>query len=290
MTENYFGEDLHYHEKEYDLSMYQLSNGGIALLPYDSDDTQEATSLCALLAQKINAPEKQKFFEFARNMYTEDILTSAMRLAYIQSGLKDLNFKSSFVYELDGKKEKVTLEGKNVISMFLTAKKLSEIRFSDIEGSIITAAVYKAPLGEISKTDNRISITRTYRGKDGIAKTSFAASDYIKVTLKVRFDPLAPSGYYMVEDYLPASLKYVSAWQAADRWAREYKRDWYLHQVDGQKVSFSIYHANTGQGEVTIEYFVRAVNIGKFTADHAAVYNLDSNIINYAPRALVEVK
>ena len=270
--------------KEDSLRAYIIEKG------YDSDDTQEATSLCALLSQKIKAPERQKFFEFVSNMYGEDILTNAMRLAYIQSNLKNLNFKSSFVYELDGKKEKVTIDGKDTFCMFLTAKKLSQIRFSDIEGKIVTATVYKTPIGEISETDSRISITRTYSGKDDKVRKHMDTSEYIKVTLKVRFDQLAPTGYYMVEDYLPASLKYVSTWQTADKWIRESIRGWYPHVVGGQRVSFTIHRSDLKSREVTIEYFARAVNIGICTAESATVFNLDSNIINYTPREMVTVE
>jgi uncharacterized protein YfaS (alpha-2-macroglobulin family) len=115
-------------------------------------------------------------------------------------------------------------------------------------------------------------------------------SEYIKVTLKVRFDQLAPTGYYMVEDYLPASLKYVSTWQTADKWIRESIRGWYPHVVDGQRVSFTIHRSDLRSREVTIEYFARAVNIGICTAESATVFNLDSNIINYTPREMVTVE
>ena len=257
---------------------------------FDSDDSQKATSLCALLGQKINAPEKQKLFEFVRNMYAKDILTNAIRLTYIRSNIKNLNMESSFIYELDGKKNEVKIKGNNSFSMFLTAEKLSEIRFSDIKGKIVTATVYKAPLGEISKTDNRISISREYSGNDGISKTSFSPSDYIRITLKIQIDPMAPTGYYMVEDYLPASLKFVSGWPGSNRWKISDGKYWYLHSVDGQKVSFSIRHTNTDSGVIRIEYFARAINIGEYTADNTAVFNLDSNIINYAPRTTVEIK
>ena len=256
----------------------------------DSEYSKEAAALCALLSQKINAPEKQKFFEYVNTMYARDILTSAVRIAYIQNSINNLDSKSSFIYELDGKREHVTIDGKNAFSMFLPANKLPEIRFSDVEGRIVAAAVYKSPICETSETDSRISITRTYSGKDGTAGTTFDASDYIKVTLKIRFDKSAPVGFYMVEDYLPASFKNVSERQKVDMWAMENETNWHLHDVGGQRVSFLVHHNYLNTTETTIEYYVRAVNTGKFTADSAVISNLDSNITNYAPRATIEVK
>jgi hypothetical protein len=258
---------------------------------YDSDDIQEATSLCALLAQKVNAAERDKFFEFVRNMYTTDILTSAIRLTCIKSNLKNLNLESSFTWELDGKKETVTIKGRDTYSMFLTAEKLKNIRFSDVKGKITVSTVYSAPLGEIAETDNRITINRTYSDRNGVAKTAFNASEYVKVTLNVRFEPTAPTGRYMVEDYLPASLLYVSSWNEADEWVEGDWNTWYPHEVSGQKVSFWVYHQNNDKNPVkTITYFARVYNYGEFTADNAAVYNLESNVINYAPRVKISVK
>jgi hypothetical protein len=256
----------------------------------DNDYSKEVASLCALLSQKINAPEKQKLFEYVNTMYAGDILTSAVRIAYIQNRFNNSDSKSSFIYELDGNKENVTIYGKNAFSMFLPANKLPEIRFSDVEGRIVAAAVYKSPVCETRETDSRLSITRSYSGKDGTTGTTFDASDYIKVTLKIRFDNSTPAGYYMVEDYLPSSFEYVSNLYTADTWAMEEKSNWYFHETDGQRVSFFVHHYNLSTAETTIEYYARVVNTGKFTADNAVISHLDSNITNYAPRATIEVK
>lgn len=258
---------------------------------YDSDDIQEATSLCALLAQKVNGAERDKFFEYVRNMYTTDILTGAIRLASIKSNLKNLNLESSFTWELDGKKEAVTIKGRDTYSMFLTAEKLQNIRFSNVKGKITVSTVYSAPLGEIAAIDNRISISRTYSDRNGNEKTSFNGSEYVKVTLVIKFEPTAPTGRYMVEDYLPASLRYVYSWNEADAWVDETWDAWYPHEISGQKVSFGIYHRNNSKTPMkTITYFARVNNYGEFTADNAAVYNLESNVINYAPRVRISVK
>lgn len=258
---------------------------------YDSDDIQEATSLCALLAQKVNGAERDKLFEFVRNMYTTDILTGAIRLTCVKSNLKNLNLESSFTWELDGRKESVTIKGRDTCSMFLTAEKLQNIRFSDVKGQITVSTIYSAPLGDIAETDDRIGIDRTYSDRNGNAKKTFSASEYVKVTLNIQFEPTAPTGRYMVEDYLPASLRYVSSWNEADEWVEGAWNTWYPHEISGQKVSFCIYHQNTDKTPTkTITYFARVYNYGEYTADNAAVYNLESNVINYAPRVRISVK
>jgi len=89
---------------------------------------------------------------------------------------------------------------------------------------------------------------------------------------------------------LPASFKNVSERQKVDMWAMENETNWHLHDVGGQRVSFLVHHNYLNTTETTIEYYVRAVNTGKFTADSAVISNLDSNITNYAPRATIEVK
>ncbi len=253
---------------------------------YDSDDIQEATSLCALLAHKVNTPQKNKLFEYVSSMYSRDILTGAIRLASIKSNIKTLNMRSAFTYELDGKTETVTLEGRDTYSMVLTADKLLKIRFSNISGSITVATVYTAPIGEMSETDPRISVSRLYTGRNGYSQTTLDPSEYIKVELKVHFEPTAPTGIYMVEDYLPACLRYASGL----RWGYSDTREWYPHEISGQKVSFSIYHNNLDRRERIITYFVRAVNTGEYTADNAAVFNLESNVIHYSPRDIITVR
>ncbi|NLO38689.1 MAG: hypothetical protein GX115_04335 [Ruminiclostridium sp.] len=258
---------------------------------YDSDDIQEATSLCALLAQKVNGAERDKLFEFVKNMYTTDILTGAIRLNYIKSNLKNLNLESSFTWELDGKKETVTIKGRDTYSMFLTAEKLKNIRFSNVKGKVTVSAVYSAPIGEVATIDNRISITRTYSDRNGNTKTTFDPSEYIKVTLNIQFDPTAPSGRYMVEDYLPASLKHVYSRNVDVEWGSDTWGMWYPHEISGQKVSFCIYHRNDDKSPVkTISYFARVNNYGEYTADYASVYNLEGNVINYAHREQIIIK
>ena len=257
---------------------------------YDSDDIQEATSLCALLAQKVNGVERDKFFKFVTNQYSTNILTSALRLTCIKSNLKSLSLESSFTWTLDGKQETVTLKGRDTYSMFLTAEKLEKIRFSDVKGKITVSTVYDAPLGETAQTDSRITIERTYTNREQKNTTTFETSDYVKVTLRIRFSPTAPSGRYMVEDCLPASLRYVYSHDEANQWV-DGTMVWYPHEISGQKVSFCVYHWNTDKTPVkTITYFARVINSGEYTADHASAYNLDSNVINYSPRVRITVK
>ncbi|MBP7176417.1 MAG: Ig-like domain-containing protein [Thermoclostridium sp.] len=258
---------------------------------YGSDDIQEATSLCALLAQKVNGAERDKLFEFVKNMYSTDILTGAIRLNYIKSNLKNLNLESSFTWELDGKKETVTIKGRDCYSMFLTAEKLQNIHFSDVKGKITVSTVYSAPIGETAAIEDRISITRTYSDRNGNIQTAFDPSEYVKITLNIHFEPTAPTGHYMVEDYLPASLRHVYSWNEAVQWGEDKWGTWYPHEVSGQKVSFCIYHRNDDKTPTqTISYYARVTNLGEFTADYAAVYNLDSNLVNYAPREQILVK
>ncbi len=256
---------------------------------YDSDDILEATSLCALLAWKVDAPQKQKLFEYVGNMRPKDLVTGAIRLTCIKNNLKTLNMKSSFTYELDGKKVNKVIEGQQTFSMFLTPEKLSNIRFSNIRGGIMVATVYTAPLGEISETDSRIRIKRAYYDENNHSVTELDSSGCIQVSLQISFEPTAPTGIYIVEDYLPASLRYVSC-GGAGRSLFQSRQSWYLHEISGQKVSFYVYHRNNGPAKQTPTYYARPYNLGAYTADSAAVFHLESNVINYTPRTRITVR
>ncbi|MDD4495304.1 MAG: hypothetical protein PHV32_13360, partial [Eubacteriales bacterium] len=188
------------------------------------------------------------------------------------------------------KKEEIKIEGKDTFKMLFTAKKLSEIKFSDIKGDITVATVYKTMAGELGETDERLTITRSYVGDNEKAGTTFNASEYVKVVLKIRFANTAPTGIYMVEDYLPASLRYVSAYTKANNRLVDKQARWYPHEILGQKVSFYIYHHNKDNRERTIEYFARVSSLGQFTADSAAVFNLESNVTAYTPRTVITIK
>ena len=77
--------------------------------------------------------------------------------------------------------------------MFLTPEKLRSIKFSDIKGKIVVSTIHTAPIGEISKTDGRISINRTYSNGMNVTGTSFNSSEYVKISLAIVFDRTAPT-------------------------------------------------------------------------------------------------
>ena len=138
---------------------------------YDSDDIQEATSLCALLAQKVNGAERDKFFEFVRNMYSTDILTSTIRLSYVKSNLKNVSLESSFTWELDGKKEEVTIKGRDTYSMFLTSEKLPEYRFPNVKGKITVTRRFQHLGRKTAENRTRIAITKNYSAENEMQTT-----------------------------------------------------------------------------------------------------------------------
>lgn len=254
------------------------------------DDNIDATALAALIAMRINAPEKMKLFSYISSNSTSMLLVNLERMIFVTNHIKDANLTGSFTYELDGVKKIVELKKGSCFRLVLTPEKLASIRFSNISGNIIAARSYTAPVSETMRTDSGlVTIKRTYEsGNDGPV-TSFDRSDTVRVALTVKFGENAPDGYYEVTDVLPAGLRYTHAWYT-DEWGRNNRILYYPDEVTGQKVVFGLPYSKAYKDkEYTITYYAKAVSPGAYTADSAAVRHIDSDIAGFTPTGRITV-
>ncbi|HOQ06289.1 MAG TPA: Ig-like domain-containing protein [Clostridiales bacterium] len=256
------------------------------------DDSIDATALCALIAMKINAPEKMKLFRYISSNSTSMLLVNMERMIFVTNHIKDANLTGSFTYELDGVKKTVELKKGSFFRLILTPEKLASIKFSNINGRIVAARSYTMPVSESMRSaGNLVSISRTYEtpGKDGPG-TAFDRSDTVKVTLTLRFGENAPDGYYEVTDVLPAGLRYTHAWYI-DKDTRGNAMWHYPYEVTGQKVVFGCYYnRNYNHRAYSITYFAKAVSPGTYTADSAAVRHTDSDIAGFTQTERITIK
>ncbi len=255
------------------------------------DETIDNTASCALIALKINAPEKMKLFSYITSNSTSTLLVNLERMVFATNYIKDASLVNSFTYELDGVKKKVELQKGSSFRLTLTPEKLSAIRFSGITGKIRVASSYVTPISENMKNSSElVSISREYGAgsKKGPVK-AFDRSELVKVTLTINFGENAPDGYYEVTDILPAGLRYINPVYGQ----KGTDNNWnYPNEVTGQKVIFGRYYNKNIKytyKDNTIEYYAKAVSPGSYTADSSAIRHTDKDIASFSEKVKVTV-
>lgn len=252
------------------------------------DDTIELTSLCTVLAIRVNAPERAGLFQYIQDNYTQTILTNIEKLIYLINIVPEAKGKSSFVVEINGKKENIQLEKNKVHKLYITPDGMQNLRFSDVVGNISVTSSYIGGITDFSEDANKlVSVKRDY-SIDGVSRNDFKQSSLIKVTLTPEFAENAPDGFYEVTDILPAGMRYVST----GNW---FDRRWYPGEVSGQKLVFGYYYnkeayeKNTLEENKKIVYYVRGVTPGEFTADYSLIKHSRSDFLGFAERVKVNI-
>lgn len=280
-------------QKIYDdiIKQYSVSNSPYVYIDSKTtrDDTIELTSLCSVLAIRINAPEKAGMFKYMQDNSTETILSNIEKLIYLINIAPDTNQKGSFTVEVNGRKENVSLEKNKIYKLVLTPEALQSIKFTNITGDISVTSSYTGPVTDFAEDANKlVTIKRSY-SIDDIATSDFKQSSLVKITLKPEFAENAPDGYYEITDILPAGLRYVSI----GNW---FDRKWYPGERSGQKLVFGFYYNKSAYDKdddienKSITYYARAVTAGQFTSDHAFIKHSRSDISGFAEKVKVNIK
>jgi uncharacterized protein YfaS (alpha-2-macroglobulin family) len=253
------------------------------------DDSIDATALCALIALRINAPEKIKLFNYITSNSTSELLVNLERMVFVTNYINGASLDSSFSYEINGDKKQVELKKGAYYRLDLTPEKLSALKFGNVRGKVAVAASYVAPIGEIrAGGGNIVSLERTYTtvGKSGPA-TSFNRSDTIKITLMPKFGTTAPDGYYEITDVLPAGFRFVRPDYASSKGEGNW---WYPNEVTGQKIVFGYYYnKNNPYRRSSITYYAKAVSPGTYTSDNAAIRHTDGDISGFAEKVRITI-
>ncbi len=254
------------------------------------DKSIDLTSLCSLIALRINAPEKLKLFTYISSNSTSELLVNLEKMVFVTNYIKEASLNNSFSYELEGAKKQVELKNGGCYRLILTPEKLSNIKFGDVKGKIQVAASYVAPVSEVRATGgNLASLERVYTAANStVSGDTFSKSDKIKVTITPKFDAAAPDGYYEITDILPAGFRYVRSDFVEDADSHT----WYPDEVTGQKVVFGYYYNKNSKfsnmrGSIT--YYAVAVSPGSYTADNAAIRHTDGKITGFTERKQIRI-
>ncbi|KUO64514.1 MAG: alpha-2-macroglobulin [Gracilibacter sp. BRH_c7a] len=241
----------------------------------DQDEIIQATTQMALLAARLNQPQKNKLYQYLLENQGKDILNTVEQLQILKYNLKFMKpTPVSFTYELNGEKVNKELVGNDLFKLTLLPEDLQEIRFSHVEGKVGIMRKYTLPIpaGETGDSVD-LMISRTYMVDDNKA-TTFNRSDLIKVVINSNIGDKAPAGLYEIVDILPAGLTHVSQPYNYYEYDKNQTRWDYPSEVNGQKLVFLL-----GKGNHEITYLARVISPGEFTCEAPVLNNIKNNTI-----------
>jgi len=239
----------------------------------DQDEIVEATTQMALLAARLDLPEKHKLYQYILENPGQEILNTLEQLEILKYNLRYMNpAPVSFSYELGGEKVRKNLKGQEALQLTLPPEQLKSIKFSQIQGKVGLMVSYSRPYrpGETGASKD-LSITRSYY-VNRLKTNTLKRSDLVQVVIQYNVGNKAPGGMYEVVDVLPAGLGYVS---------RPYTRDknpswnWdYPTEVKGLKLTFAV-----GKGSGKVTYYARVVSPGEYSVQAPLLSNIRSSKI-----------
>jgi len=233
-----------------------------AVIGETGEDVLKATARLAMLSQMLNLPEAKGLYQYVFDQQGVTDYYLLEQLVVLQARLKQETVPAGFTYSLSGKKETVDLLKTPVYILTLTPEQLAEISFEDVKGEISVLSAYRVkglPAGESLQAG--LKIARSYKTA-GKAAASLPVQGRSQVTLDYIIPADAPSGWYRIEDYLPAGLRYVSL---AENNNSGQNGPWLL-QENGNRLVFVIYKKDK-EVKGTLNYYVRVAMPGTYRCE-----------------------
>jgi len=240
----------------------------------DQDEIIAATTQMAMLAARLDQPEKNKLYQYLLDNQGTDILNLLEQAQIVKYNLAYLQGDEvSFTYELNGEKVTKTLRDRETYQLTVLPADAAKLRFSAIEGKVgvVAAAVLPYRQGDITPQEG-LSVSRSYYV--GAAKTTtFGRSDLVRITMSYEIGEKAPGGNYEIVDILPAGLRYIERPYLPQQ---KISKDWrWPSLVSGQKITF-----NAGKGTGTISYYARVTAPGEYNAEPVLLHYTNSSKIS----------
>lgn len=239
----------------------------------DQDEIIAATTQMALLAARLDQPEKNKLYQYLLENQGKDILNLVEQIQILKYNLKFMKSSPvSFSYELNGEKVSKTLQDKEIFKLTLLPEDLKKIKITKVEGKVGVMSKYSLPIQAGEKGDGEdLKVNRTYLVENS-KTTSLGRTDLVKVVINYEIGDKAPAGLYELVDVLPAGLTHISRpydyrYNPTANWD-------YPVEVKGQKLVFQI-----GKGQHRITYLARVSSPGEFTSEAPLLSNIKNNTI-----------
>lgn len=236
----------------------------------NQDDILKATALTAVLASKINAPEKDALYDYCVYNMSKDILLDVEKYLFISNEISkttgtaaDNEAEVKFSWMGDSEIIKPGAYGR---SMSFPSAKLNELIIESVSGEIGYVSVFDVPWDNTtvgSGTGAGLSVSRKYsivgREWDGVIRQG----DIVKITLDFSIGDEALDGSYELCDYLPSGLKPI-----INRWRygiNDY--GWGAWEISNSKVTFRVGKGWQNKGGEMPAYYARVISAGEYKAE-----------------------
>lgn len=255
----------------------------------DMDDMLSATSLAAILAAKLNAPERDLLWNYAMDNYTTDILLNLEKIMYMNEVINKLP-DSSVSFSVKTNKQThdhVTLKKGDIFRMEVEPGELANIKYFDIKGEAGLTVYYDTFISpEQLDRDPNITIQRKYYVNDSEAN-NFGEGDLIQVRLYTKIRPNALGSAYQITDILPSGLKYVN-----NPYARGGSLSWkllYPYEINNRQLKFAVYKSD--DEPEFYYYYAMVINKGEYVAEPAVIRSfINTEILNLSDSSKIEIK
>ncbi|GMQ59313.1 hypothetical protein AN1V17_37100 [Vallitalea sediminicola] len=250
----------------------------------DNDTGKKFTAMMMVAAVKLNNLEDAKgMFAYLQQTGENKYPTITERLYYLQN-MKPKEDKASFKYELDGKKEIVSLGIDRYHSLDLTPEQAESIKFSDIKGNVRVIKDFIGTVKDIEKTD-KYNIERWY-SSDSSGK-DIKQGEIVTVHIRVNVLDNRLSSF-VLEDILPTGLTFIGKTKAnSDKlwvWADNEARRTKLHVYVGSNYRM----ADEYNFEIT--YKTKAVLSGEYIAEPIIIRDYMNDEITCSKDNVVKIK
>jgi hypothetical protein len=242
------------------------------------------TALMMLAAIKLDLIDDAKGMHAYLQINSDVKDTTITQQLYYLQKIKPKKNKCGFQFDLNGKKEKVSLGITDNYSLDLTPKEANSIRFSNIEGNVRVIKDYIGTVKDINKTD-KYSIEKWYTTDNKSSKIK--QGEIVTVHIKVNVLDNRLSSFIM-EDILPAGLAYLGNEKIIDHDDRSFV--WGENKDKQTKLHAYIYgskEADSYNFEVT--YKARAILPGEYKSEPVVIRDNTFYNISYSDEAQVKI-
>ncbi|MCL2456429.1 MAG: hypothetical protein FWD19_02630 [Defluviitaleaceae bacterium] len=246
----------------------------------------DATSVAALLAAKIGAPEAMGLHNYTTTNRGSDVhprdgnrhdnlLYNIERLKFISHEIKNhTDSAASITYNLFG--ETVTREFKNggQFTLRIPAQNFHEFKLTSVTGEVGAVSVVRTPLEDMNTVNNELKIRREFfRGTSNTASKNFEQDEIIRVQISVDYGARDLSGTYVITDFLPAGLVHVANSARFER-RNSGVSGWHAFaKTEGARITFYDYNGRFSRNH-TYFYYARVINPGTFRAEGTLVQSM----------------
>lgn len=254
----------------------------------DPDTILKETALAAVLASKLDTPQKDGLYQYIVNNHSDKILVNIEKLLIITEELdKTAPVEASFTYGYDGNTYTEKITRGNAVTVKIPSEKLKDLKIKEASGNVSVTSVFKTRPDTDTERDTKISVKRTYYDyKTGKETNVFRQNDIVKVVIEWYTAPAAIDTYYEVTDFAPSGLKPIENPEQAAinpddncRWFRD---------IDGQKVTFNVFRDS--EKKEPLVYYARVVSPGSFTADSTIIQGtVAKESINFGETAKIQI-